>query len=336
LDKIINKNMKKITLNLLAQFLCLIAFAQVELNKNLVLHFPFSNNYTDASTFGSTAVKFNGGPAFGFDRKSQASSSLVFNGNGSLRLTANNNCLNFGTGSSYTMSFWFRTNDQSSQTFFYNVNTTSSKGITLTLNEYLKGELYFLVRGSSENDWLHLKYKDVNLLDNKWHHLLIIVNQTNKAAGIFIDGEFKNGVSFTGKNPDPSPVDKTKIYVGDGYTGDFDELRFYSRTLSQAEIDELAGLTNTSIKNSLSNIKLNIQNPVNENLNVSFETPIALNYIKIYALNGTEILSFNLSNDISNTQFVLPLGSQLNKGLYIIEVQDKMLNTHRSKIIVSN
>ena len=93
-------------------------FAQVNLTQGLTLYLPFSNSLTDGSGNGAIVSKVNGGPGYTFDRQNNLNSALLFSNSGALKINASNNSLNFGTTTSFSMSFWFQTSDQTYADFF--------------------------------------------------------------------------------------------------------------------------------------------------------------------------------------------------------------------------
>jgi hypothetical protein len=82
-------------------------------------------------------------------------------------------------------------------------------------------------------------------MDNNWHHLAATFDKTS--LKYYIDG------NYVGSSPTPAgwtpPVPTTDYFVGYGYNlgykywkGSMDDLRFYKRILSAAEINKLAHL----------------------------------------------------------------------------------------------
>ena len=136
-------------------------------------------------------------------------------------------------------------------------------------------------------------------------------------------------------NSNASPEDKIKVFVGDSYEGGFDELRFYSRALNQAEIDALAGLSSSSVIEFPSpKISFYIQNPSSENLNVMFEKSVSLKQINIYQLNGKEVLSCDLTNETATTHFTLSLGT-IAEGLYFMTMRDNKNAIYKSRLVIA-
>jgi len=305
-------------------------FAQVNLTQGLTLYLPFSNNLTDGSGNGSIVSKVNGGPGYTFDRQNNLNSALLFSNTGALKINASNNSLNFGTTTSFSLSFWFQTADQTYADFFNGTISPYVDGLTLTLNEYITGELYFTMRGNMSSDRVELRYTNSGLLNNQWHHLTVTISQTSKVLDLYIDAVKVKSVSFSGKNPDCSPSDPTKNYMGEFYEGKLDEVRFYSRILNQQEINVLAGKTNPSsvyfpLQKSL---VATIPNPFSENLVITLnDGNDFLSSVSISDIHGKLIETLNLK---SNTSFC-SMPFCLNPGVYFIRVttSNGMIEIHK-------
>lgn len=79
--------------------------------------------------------------------------------------------------------------------------------------------------------------------------------------------------------------------------------------------------------------KVYCQNPINENLNLYFETDFSDNFtVEIWSINGQKLISKDIQIN-NNTSFVLQTNS-LSSGMYIIRILDtKGISRYNSKLI---
>jgi hypothetical protein len=68
-----------------------------------------------------------------------------------------------------------------------------------------------------------------------WHHLVLTLT-TNYEAKLYRDGLLQNSASFTDGSIGASVVD---YYIGQGFTGQLDDLRVYKKVLTQANVQTL-------------------------------------------------------------------------------------------------
>lgn len=311
--------MKRIYLVILLVTISVSVFCQ-DLTQGLVLYLPFTNSLTDASGNGATVTKFlaSGGQInYTYDRKSNLNQALLFSSNAALNLNVSNGALSFGTSTSFNMSFWFMTNDQTEIDFFYGTDSPYDKGVSLIANEFVKGQFDFIIRSSFLSDQAELLYTNTALLDNQWHHLSINVNRSTSVIDLYIDAVKVKSVSFSGKVPDATPQNLTNPNMGSWYDGKLDEVRFYSRILTQAEIDILAGKANpTGLSSPMISVTPEIINPVKENLEVKYLCEQdAITSIVVGDLMGRVVESIQIDN-----RNVLALPFIAESGLYYVTI----------------
>lgn len=304
-----------------------------DINQGLVLYLPFTNNLNDASGNGATVTKFlaSGGQVnFTYDRKSNLNQALLFSSNAAIRMNVSNGALSFGTSTSFNISFWFMTNDQNEIDFLYATDAPYYRGFSLIANEFVKGQFDFIIRSSFLSDQAELLYTNTALLDNQWHHLSINVNRSSSVIDLYIDAVKVKSVSFTGKVPDATPQSLTSPSMGAWYDGKLDETRFYSRVLTQVEINILAGKANPTGIANLSKISLaKITNPTKENLEVTLPTDDLISVIIVRDLMGRVVQMIQPEN-CRNT-YVGRL--ECSSGLYNVSVTTLSGEVYTNKII---
>jgi hypothetical protein len=304
-----------------------------DLTQGLVLYLPFSNSLTDASGNGATVTKFlaSGGQVnYTYDRKSNLNQALLFSSNAAINLNVSNGALSFGTSTSFNMSFWFMTNDQNEIDFFYGTDAPYYKGVSLIANEFVKGQFDFIIRASFLSDQAELLYTNTALLDNQWHHLSVNVNRGTSVIDLYIDAVKVKSVSFSGKVPDATPQTLSDNGMGSWYDGKLDEVRFYSRVLSQAEINILAGKANpTGVSSLIVSGMPEIINPVMESMEIKYlSDEDAITEIVVTDLMGRVVNSIQVDN---KNMLVLPFISCT--GLYYVTITTRKGYVFNHKVI---
>lgn len=324
--------MKRIYLVMLLITISGSVFCQ-DLTQGLVLYLPFTNSLADASGNGATVTKFlaSGGQVnYTFDRKSNLNQALLFSSNAAINLNVSNGALSFGTSTSFNMSFWFMTNDQTEIDFFYGTDAPYDKGVSLIANEFIKGQFDFIIRSSFISDQAELLYTNTSLLDNQWHHLSINVNRSTSVIDLYIDAVKVKSVSFSGKVPDATPQNLTNPNMGSWYDGKLDEVRFYSRVLTQAEINILAGKANpTGVSSPIISTTPQIVNPVMENLEIKYWCEQdAITSVVVTDLLGRIVESIQIDD---KNVLVLPFIAE--SGLYYITITTRNGYVFNHKVI---
>ena len=183
-----------------------------------------------------------------------------------------------------TISFWFK-KESKGQYFtdiidFSNTNNSDSQFL-----------LAFTKKG---NLWIFYDQKlynisDTNYCDNKWHHIVIAVDQSN--VNIFIDTDFiKRLPSFSFKN-----AYRNMNYIGSSYRGDDDstiniaDFRIYTVALTANDVlflfnyYKLLYISNTVSENDTSNTLNNRMKIFNE-LHMKAQSNSVLHYFIIVGL----------------------------------------------------
>ncbi len=155
--------------------------------------------------------------------------------------------LDFGTGS-FTLACWLRTADRDGGVFLYkrqcshggfhhegyNIDITEAGVLSLTLEDTTSTTAEVTSAANGLND-------------GEWHHVAAVRDASVSKVRLYIDGEFDR------QAPDPAPGNiSTSFHFVAGrhpcydfksehcFVGDIDELRLYSRILSDGEIARLA------------------------------------------------------------------------------------------------
>jgi len=154
----------------------------------------------------------------------------------------------FGSTEDFAITYWFKTNSSSTaNAMLGKLNTTANDGYWIVSSA---GMIRFNITnasGSSRVDTLGASYND-----GAWHHLVAMRRMEGTNLSIYIDGRIENSRSVTARGVDSLPS-KSNFTLGQPgrfaqapyyYNGSLDDVRVYSRNLSDSEIYQMytAGL----------------------------------------------------------------------------------------------
>lgn len=255
------------------------AFAQVP-TSGLIGFWPFNGNANDESGNGNHGSV--NGATLTSDRFNNQGKAYSFDGiNDYIDLSSHVTTLNFPQPVSF--SFWVKSNVDVEQIAYGNDCLTGGNGDGLFIGDGATGSLtneligcghtinstYFIAAFTSTN-------RDL-LLENKWHHVVYLFNDT--LTKIYIDNQQRvvtcnygvNNGTF-GDIPGSARIQiGARFYNGNYmalFNGSIDDFRIYNRVLNPVEITELYNETLTNV-NGVSDINnfLNIYpNPVKDEL----------------------------------------------------------------------
>ncbi|MBK6527507.1 MAG: T9SS type A sorting domain-containing protein [Crocinitomicaceae bacterium] len=157
-----------------------------------------------------------------------------------------------------------------------------------------------------------------------WVHITYVLNQTDEETKLYLDGVLVETIAWTTSLADGSMNNSSDLGIGwspcvsnpnvDYYDGLFDDLRIYTRPLTDAEVtaiyneaDPLAG-AGISDDTKVNGMEI-YPNPASHNLNVEL---INAEAIQIIDVAGTVILS---SSALANHTIDISL---LSKGIYFV------------------
>lgn len=193
------------------------------------------------------------------------------------------------------------------------------------------GENAYGVSFDTANNWYNFAWNTNTpfsnaSLDGQWHHL-VTTYDSSKTSKVYVDGVLKNTVVQNGWNTSLSGnVFWLAGQFGDSspFNGAVDDLKIYNYAISPAEVTSLytnnsLSTANFSQNNSLVSL---YPNPVNDVLHI--ETTAEIKSVTVYGILGNQVLSSS-SKDINV--------SHLERGIYMVQVQDAENNISTKKII---
>ena len=174
----------------------------------------------------------------------------------------------------FTISCWYKRNGQTLNNkggngpeYFMSFKSSNEHWSGASLLFFLEGDntacavkVEVVAAGLAEN-WFTWEngssgdFRIPGLLDNQWHHIALVYNNTNSTATLYIDGvpnpETRQWAGHGDVNFDDTKISEFRVGAGPGtsydsddwlsstFKGELDQVRMYSVALTQAEISEL-------------------------------------------------------------------------------------------------
>jgi len=211
-----------------------------------------ANGLTDLSSSGNNGTS-SGGVTIGgeTDRFGQVGGATTFDGSDDSVTIPNNNMLDFGVGTNFTMTAWIKRTDTSTHSgvilyagggnsgrYWFGVVDDSNINGDLEVNTYY---------GSNGDYWRGVTS---NFNDTNWHHLAWSVNKTSGTQSTYYDGALiATTAAFNGNNDVGSLIVGNGSGISRGYfKGSIFDIRAYNRALSSTEI---ANIYNHTLNNQV-------------------------------------------------------------------------------------
>jgi hypothetical protein len=315
--------------------------AQVNVSSGLVAYWTFDSTLNDQS-----GNNFNGltstTPLFTNSQSPNYNKAIQFNSAHSLVFFGDIlDSVFTKTQSVFTVSCWANTSQLPPYAGGNMIFTKSFGGngpyqwaINHDTDGYVYGSICFT---PSANDFVQFKSASAVQL-NTWFHVVMQFNGiASDSAKVKLKINGQDGVlhrvvgTISDKTWDTDmpvcvggsihPIDST---TGNHYNGLIDEARIYNRILTNAEIDTLANIINTSVKQISHRLNINIEvfpNPAEGNLNIlnSYE---GVSTYRVYSIEGRLLKEFQSTNKLT----VIDIESMQAKGMLFIEILPSSLN----------
>ena len=235
---------KTLTAILFTLFLCLTSISQsfAGINDGLVAYYPFngdakdeSGNANDGAVYGAslTEDRFgNAGKAFGFDGESDY---ITIPDNTMLRLS----------NTDFTISTWIYETDRNASyvdAILAKRESGNAVGWIWGVRGNLatdEGAVHYQVSGGTDPS----TNSNQKISLNSWNHVLLVYNFNDRTAKIYINSELDKTVS---EIPTPNSLTQAALFIGKNsssetyhFHGIIDDVRIYSRILSEEEISYL-------------------------------------------------------------------------------------------------
>ncbi|MGE3801255.1 MAG: LamG-like jellyroll fold domain-containing protein [Candidatus Kapaibacterium sp.] len=240
----------------------MVLHAQVP-TSGLVLYYPFSGNSNDGSGNGHNATPVNG-PNLTRDRFGQLNRAYTFDGvNDYFRVTNHADFL-FDTGSSFTISVWFRTcmpsDDRGKRPCFFGIPKTQGSvssedkkgyGLNYFNQDPRSVEAHGETTPAAGTAGSGISYlTNMQLNDGLWHHAVFVLNYTTKTEILYVDNtSYSESFTFAfppvnrTANPSDAYIGTNPRFIGtvvaEHFHGDIDDIRVYNRALTTTEVNAL-------------------------------------------------------------------------------------------------
>lgn len=306
--------------NLLLIFLSFFSVTSSQINSGLKAFYPFNGNPNDYSG-GNHNGQIVGNLNLTTDRFGTPNSAYQFPGNSDNYIAINYaSDFNITPSESFSISLWYKGGSSSGGDFEILFGKQNPQ-LNYKPYDYYLG-LYDGNRVLCGGNGYEVLWSTITppQPDPNWHHIVFIYN--NKNWYLYQD----NTLNKTETNQ-PISQSPNGLVIGKNFDGIIDDVRFYNRKITEAEIDELYKLTNLSVNDHSKNSELNIfPNPTNGILNVTRNANDPL-HLLIYDMSGKQI--FNNQYFQKNIHIDL---SKLTNGIYTLKTI--VNNLEKSKLII--
>ncbi|MFN5345759.1 MAG: LamG-like jellyroll fold domain-containing protein [Bacteroidota bacterium] len=305
--------MKKQLLTLIAIFATNILFAQVPSyvpTTGLLAWYNFNGTGANANN-ASLNTLANYGASFVPDRFGNVNAAAFVDGLGTQWMQLLTPSFTFSQTGGYTISVWVKKSVQSSSgVVIMSGNTTASNFITNIQGN--NGVQFGACKQQSPWTWL-------NCADTvgAWMHL--VGTYSNTKMKLYRDGVLMDSTTFTATGT--SAVNQP-LWIGRGpsgnyYTGVFDDIGIWNRSLTQAEITALFNSqTTTGLNNQEKNQAVVFPNPTKDAVSIQLNFGIDKKYII------TNVEGKRMSEGVINsTDFKVDL-TEFPKGVYYLNLVD--------------
>jgi hypothetical protein len=224
-----------------------------DLDDGLVAYYPFSGNANDLSGHGHHAEVF--GCTLTTDRYDGPNSAYFFDGVDDYMNVLDSDMLSGGSGKSFTWSVWINTQivpePPVGRKIVAKFKDDAYKDWGIILGEHPLEPGFVSVRFGYENGHGNQGPTLISsqlMTVNEWYHVAVTLNGSNRNAAMYVDGEPQDTVVLNYDLPDtdaPVKIGKQEYELHGqwGYFhGKIDDIRIYSRVISEDEIQCLAGI----------------------------------------------------------------------------------------------
>lgn len=233
------------------------AFAQVSLNQGLVAYYPFSGSPNETTGNGVDGI-LNNGPTLTTDRFGNANSAYMFDGIDDYIQIPSNPTIN--PARQFSIALYFNTQSSSLQTilgkigYFAGIGTQFQIAINFSL---YPGILYGVNPPSNNCTGVPLNGNYVNtgagsITSNQWY--CVVATYDNAVQKIYLNGTLIQ--TSTAPFIDLNVCSNANVQIGSWWNGDtqrfrgkIDDIRFYNRAISAAEVNALCNYTTPIVIN---------------------------------------------------------------------------------------
>ncbi len=189
----------------------------------------------------------NNGATLTPDRYAIANQALSFNGTNNY--VDCGDVLNPGMGD-FSIAFWMKTTDATGTVISKDGGGANYRFV---LSEGWNGNCLFWFQDAARSGSAYV-YAGYVPTDGNWHHIVAVLNRSQHTIKSYCDGVFWNTRPLDAGFLDGTITNSSSLYIGTAtFNGLLDDVRIYSRTLTQADITELYNndLSRSTLRNAV-------------------------------------------------------------------------------------
>ena len=291
--------------------------------QTLEAHFKFDNNLNDETS--NFTLSTANAPNFAYVTGADGTANGAISGLGVADYLETNENLSITGAADRTVTTWIKTNAV--------LNASGiNRGIVTMGHKAAQKKFTLLLNGDKVRNDTHAGGGNTGILtifDDAWHLLAVVYDNATTTSTIYVDGVSLKVINWAtdwaapkilatsarhlliGNDVHDDPNPRTR-----GFEGAIDDVRVYTGTLTQGEIQALYDSANLST-NGVSLKSVNVYpNPVQDQLFIDNDE---VETVEIYDMVGRKISAKTVTNNS------LSLGS-LSKGIYMLSFNDRQNN----------
>ena len=208
---------------------------KADLTTDLVAYYPFNGNANDESGNGNHGIV--NGVTLAEDRHGEPAKAYKFDGNDYIKVNHNSK---LNAGNNFSLSVWYTVEGPSNNDYGTIVGK-DGRNSGWWLSTARSGNTTTKIRWQHVSVGSIIKNKTFNYSPVTWHHSVIVYN--NRNASFYLDNKLIEEKKLTNS----SGVSSSDLLIGQqfsgisgrGWKGKIDDIRIYSRALSEKEVAEL-------------------------------------------------------------------------------------------------
>jgi len=170
------------------------------------------------------------------DRKGNVNSAFYFSNNNYV-LIPNSNALNLSLLNAESLSIWFKVTSENG--YFQRIINIANSGVNVNIELFYKNDFITFNNWNVSNANIYVETSHIYPINN-WYHIVLTMDFVNNLSKVFINNIKVIEKNMTLVRPNSPVYNIGKLPRGDGpFNGLIDDIRIYSRVLTEPEIQQL-------------------------------------------------------------------------------------------------